>query len=108
MLEEETQDSLVLFPIYRKNSDVSRVGDFYEKDRVFHIGVCKVSFHSNRKHIVSSQDSSCVPSVQNVCGFGSIHLILQFTRHAITLNSSLMLRLPVYVLLSCSPSWLMF
>jgi len=34
MLEEETQDSLVLFPIYSKNFDVSRVGDFYEKDRV--------------------------------------------------------------------------
>ena len=105
MLEEETQDSLVLFPIYRKNSDVSRVGDFYEKDRVFHIGVCKVSFDINRKHIVvSSRDSSCVPNVQNVCGFGSMYLILQFTSHAITLNSSLMLRLLVYVLLSCSPS----
>ena len=34
MLEEETQDSLALFPIYRKNLDVSRVGDFYEKYRV--------------------------------------------------------------------------
>jgi len=32
MLEEETQDSLALFPIYSKNLDVSRVGDFYEKD----------------------------------------------------------------------------
>ena len=35
MREEETQGSLVLFPIYRKNSDVKRVGDFYQKDRVF-------------------------------------------------------------------------
>jgi len=44
MLEEETQDSLVLFPIYRKNSDVSRVGDFYQKRQSFHIGLCKVFF----------------------------------------------------------------
>ena len=34
MLVEETQDSLALFPIYSKNLDVSRVGYFYEKDRV--------------------------------------------------------------------------
>jgi hypothetical protein len=72
---------------------------FIKKDRVFILVYVKF-FHSNRKHIVSSQDSSCVSNVQNVCGFGSIHLVLQFTRHAITLNSSLMLRLPVYVLLS--------
>ena len=44
MLEEETQDSLVLFPIYRKNSDVSRVGDFYEKDRVFILVYVKFLF----------------------------------------------------------------
>ena len=31
MLVEETQDSLALFPIYSKNLDVSRVGDFYKK-----------------------------------------------------------------------------
>ena len=42
MLEEETQGSLVLFPIYRKNSDVKRVGDFYKKKQSFHIGLCKV------------------------------------------------------------------
>ena len=79
--------------------------EIFMKKQSSHIGVCKVSFDSNRKHIVvSSQDSSCVPNVQNVCGFGSMYLILKFTSHAITLNSSLMLRLPVYVLLSCSPS----
>ena len=44
MLEEETQDSLVLFPIYRKNSDVSGVGDFYEKDRVFILVYVKFLF----------------------------------------------------------------
>ena len=44
MLEEETQDSLVLFPIYRKNSDVSSVGDFYEKDRVFILVYVKFLF----------------------------------------------------------------
>ena len=44
MLEEETQDSLVLFPINRKNSDVSRVGDFYEKDRVFILVYVKFLF----------------------------------------------------------------
>jgi hypothetical protein len=67
MLEEETQGSLVLFPIYRKNSDVKRVGDFYQKDRVFILVYVKF-FHSNRKYTVSSQDSSCVSNVQNVCG----------------------------------------
>ena len=44
MLEEETQDSLVLFPINRKNSDVKRVGDFYEKDRVFILVYVKFLF----------------------------------------------------------------
>jgi hypothetical protein len=44
MLEEETQDSLVLFPINRKNSDVSRVGDFYEQDRVFILVYVKFLF----------------------------------------------------------------
>jgi len=67
MLEEETQGSLVLFPIYRKNSDVKRVGDFYQKDRVFILAYVKC-FDSNRKYTVSSQDSSCVSNVQNICG----------------------------------------
>lgn len=44
MLEEETQDSLVLFPIYSKNFDVSRVGDFYEKDRVLILVYVKFLF----------------------------------------------------------------
>ena len=44
MLEEETQDSLVLFPINGKNSDVSRVGDFYEQDRVFILVYVKFLF----------------------------------------------------------------
>jgi hypothetical protein len=105
MLVEETQDNLALFPIYSKNLDVSRVGYFYEKDRVLILVHVKFLFDSNRKHVVvSSQDSLRVPIVQNVCGFGPMYLILQFTGHTITLNSSLMLRLPVYGLLSCSPS----
>jgi len=58
MLEEETQGSLVLFPIYRKNSDVKEVGDFY-KNRVFILAYVKY-FDSNRKDTFSSQDSSCV------------------------------------------------
>ena len=66
MLEEETQDSLDLFPIYRRNSDVLRVGDFIIRQS-FHIGFVKC-FRSNRKYTVSSQDSSCVSNVQNVCG----------------------------------------
>ena len=44
MLEEETQDSLVLFSINRRNSDVSRVGDFYEKDRVLILVYVKFLF----------------------------------------------------------------
>ena len=66
MLEEETQGILVLFPIYRKNSDVKEVGDLYKKQS-FHIGLCK-DFDSNRKDTFSSQDSSCVSNVQNICG----------------------------------------
>jgi hypothetical protein len=68
MLVEETQDSLALFPIYSKNLDVSRVGYFYEKDRVLILVYVKFLFDSNRKHVVvSSQDSLSVPNVQNVC-----------------------------------------
>ena len=38
MLVEETQDSFsVGFPIYSEDLDVIQVGDFYKKDRVFHI-----------------------------------------------------------------------
>ena len=100
MLEEETQDSLVLFPIYSKNSDVSRVVDFYEKDRVFILVYVKFLFTVIESLLFLPKIHPVSHMFQNVCGFGSMHLILQFTRHAITLNSSLMLRLPVYVLLS--------
>ena len=55
MLEEETQDSLVLFPIYRKNSDVLRVG-YLCKRQSFYWFMYK-AFYSNRKTAYSSQDS---------------------------------------------------
>ena len=44
-------------------------------------------FDSNRKDTFSSQDSSCVSNAQSICGLVFINLVLQFTKHAITLNS---------------------
>ena len=86
MLEEETQGSLVLFPIYRKNSDVKKGWRFLSKNRVFILAYVKC-FDSNRKDTFSSQDSSCVSNAQSICGLVFILLVLQFTKYSITLNS---------------------
>ena len=79
MLEEETQDSLVLFPIYRKNSDVSRVGDFYEKDRVFILVYVKFLFtviesilFLPKIHRVSQMSRMCVVLVLCILFYNSL------------------------------------
>ena len=107
MLFEETQNSIALFPIYSKNLDVSRVGDFLWKRLSSHIGICTFSYCSNSKRLLFLLKILNRLYCSNVMVFCFVNVLIQPCYNIITQNSFSMLWLPV-CLASCGFSLLMF